>query len=78
MKLKLTQGLVDQFAALKRLGQKEYMLARLSKGSDGTMEAGLLYGKPYLDGGVPNVNVEDGGFAKSLAKGKGCVLNCVV
>ena len=69
--LRITQGLVDQFAALKRLGQKEYMLARLSKGSDGTMEAGLLYGKPFLRDGVPDVNVEDGGFAKSLAKLKG-------
>ena len=69
--LRVTQGLVDQFAALKKIDPKAYMLARLSKGSDGTMEAALLYGKPFLRDGVADVDVKDGGFVKTLAKLKG-------
>lgn len=69
--LRVTQGLVDQFAALKKIDPKAYMLARLSKGSDGTMEAALLYGKPFLRDGVADVDVRDGGFVKTLAKLKG-------
>jgi hypothetical protein len=69
--LRVTQGLVDQFAALKKIDPKVYMLARLSKGSDGTMEAALLYGKPFLRDGVADVDVKDGGFVKTLAKLKG-------
>ena len=69
--LRVTQGLVDQFAALKKIDPKAYMLARLSKGSDGTMEAALLYGKPFLRDGVADVDVNDGGFVKTLAKLKG-------
>ncbi|MEJ5125854.1 LPD38 domain-containing protein [Comamonas sp. MYb21] len=68
---KLRQGLVDQFAPIKEVSEKAYMLARLSKGSDGAVEAALLYGKPFLKDGVADVNIQDGGFAKVLASLKG-------
>lgn len=54
---KLRQGLVDQFAPLKEISEKAYILARLSKGSDGAVEAALLYGKPYLRDGVADVGI---------------------
>lgn len=69
--LKLRQGIVDQFAPIRELDQNAYMLARMSKGSDGTLEAALLYGKPFLRDGVPDVDVREGGFAKTLASLKG-------
>ncbi|MBO9679565.1 MAG: hypothetical protein J7556_15085 [Acidovorax sp.] len=68
---KLRQGLVDQFAPIKEVSEKAYILARLSKGSDGAVEAALLYGKPYLRDGVADVDIKDGGFAKVLASLKG-------
>ncbi|MBJ2142532.1 hypothetical protein JC796_17450 [Delftia acidovorans] len=68
---KLRQGLVDQFAPIKEISEKAYILARLSKGSDGAVEAALLYGKPYLRDGVADVDIKDGGFAKVLASLKG-------
>ncbi|WEL95673.1 LPD38 domain-containing protein [Delftia tsuruhatensis] len=68
---RLRQGLVDQFAPIKEISEKAYILARLSKGSDGAVEAALLYGKPYLRDGVADVDIKDGGFAKVLASLKG-------
>lgn len=68
---KLRQGLVDQFAPIKEVSEKAYILARLSKGSDGAVEAALLYGKPYLRDGVADVDIKDGGFAQVLASLKG-------
>ncbi|GAB2531175.1 LPD38 domain-containing protein [Simplicispira piscis] len=68
---KLRQGLVDQFAPIKEVSQEAYMLARMSKGSDGAVEAALLYGKPFLRDGVTDVDMKDGGFAKVLASLKG-------
>lgn len=65
------QALVDQFAPIQDVSQDAYMLARMSKGADGTMEAAMLYGRPYLRDGVPDVDVKDGGFAKVLASLKG-------
>lgn len=64
--VKVMQGLFDQFAPIKSIGQREYMLARMSKGAEGTLEAALMYGKPFLRDGVADVNVQDGGFAKVL------------
>ncbi|TCP16915.1 LPD38 domain-containing protein [Simplicispira metamorpha] len=69
--LKLRQGLVDQFAAIKQLDQNAYMQARMSQGTDGTLEAMLLYGKPFMRDGAPDVDIKDGGFAKVLASLKG-------
>ncbi|TQL87450.1 LPD38 domain-containing protein [Delftia sp. HK171] len=68
---RLRQGLVDQFAPIKEVSEKAYILARLSKGSDGAVEAALLYGKPYLRDGVADVDIKDGGFANVLASLKG-------
>jgi len=65
--LRMKQALVDQFAPIAQLDQNAYMLARMSKGSDGTLEAALLYGRPFLRDGVPDVDVKEGGFAKVLA-----------
>jgi hypothetical protein len=61
------QGIFDQFDPIKHLDQEAYMQARMSRGSDGTLEATLLYGRPKLVDGVPNVDVNDRGFAKVLA-----------
>lgn len=70
-KTRLTQGLFDQYAPIFNYDQKAYMLARLSKGGDGTLEALLLYGKPYVDpDGAYQVDTA-GGFAKVLSGLKG-------
>lgn len=68
---RMKQAMVDQFAPIAELDQSAYMLARMSKGSDGTLEAALLYGKPVLRDGVPDVDVKEGGFAQVLASLKG-------
>ncbi len=65
------QAMVDQFAPIQDVSQQAYMLARMSKGADGTMEAAMLYGRPFLRDGVPDVDVKEGGFAKVLASLKG-------
>ncbi len=65
------QALVDQFAPIQDVSQEAYMLARMSKGADGTMEAAMLYGRPFLRDGVPDVDVKEGGFANVLASLKG-------
>jgi len=66
---RIKQGLFDQFAPIAEISQKAYMLARMSKGTDGAVEAAMLYGRPFLKDGVLDVNVNDphGGFAKVLA-----------
>lgn len=69
--LRMKQAMVDQFAPIAELDQGAYMLARMSKGSDGTLEAALLYGKPVLRDGVPDVDAKEGGFAQVLASLKG-------
>lgn len=68
---KLKQGLVDQFAPIKEYSDRAYMLARMTKGTDGAVEAAMLYGKPFLRDGVLDVKVGDGGFAQVLANLKG-------
>jgi hypothetical protein len=68
---KVRQGVLDQFAPIKEISAEAYMQARLSKGSDGTMEAALMYGRPFLRDGAPDVDVKDGGFAQVLASLKG-------
>lgn len=54
-KLKIAQGLVDQFAPLRNLDMTAYMQARLSKGTDGALEAMFLHGKPKLVDGALKV-----------------------
>ena len=69
--LRMKQALVDQFAPIKDVSQEAYMLARMSKGSDGAVDALLMYGKPFLRDGVLDVNTQDGGFAQVMAGLKG-------
>ncbi|MFZ2950947.1 MAG: LPD38 domain-containing protein [Desulfuromonadaceae bacterium] len=67
--LKLTAGIADQFAAIKEvLGEREYKLARMSKGTEGPLEAMMMFGDLYLDpSGVENVDAS-GGIVKALQK----------
>lgn len=66
------QAVVDQFAPIKKLNQRAYMLSRLSAGSDGALEAQMLYGRVFVnEDGVYDVKLGDGGFAHVLADLKG-------
>lgn len=65
---KLRQGIADQFAPLKDLGGDAYLLARMSKGADGALEAMLMYGRVFLSGGVYDVDVKDGGVIEKLLR----------
>jgi hypothetical protein len=48
---KLQYGILDQFAPIKdQLGRIPYVMARMAKNADGTLEALMLYGRPHLDG----------------------------
>jgi len=49
---KLAQGIVDQFAPVKDLDQKAYLLLRLSKGATGAFESFLRGGLLKLSNGV--------------------------
>lgn len=69
--MRMKQGLVDQFAPIKELDYHAYMLARMSKGSDGALEAMFLYGKPFLEDGALNVSMKDGGLTKVLQRLQG-------
>jgi len=59
--LKMTQGMVDPFASIKQLDFKSYILARMSKGTAGALEAMLRYGKVSLNKGVYDADMS-GGF----------------
>jgi hypothetical protein len=65
---KAVMGLFDQFAPLKQLSMDAYVKARLSKGSDGTLEGTMLYGVPFMNNGVPDVKIGQEGFAHVLSK----------
>jgi predicted RNA methylase len=62
---KLAQGLVDQFAPIKDLSDKAYMLARLSKGATGAFEALLHHGKLSLKDGVYDAD-QSGGAVQTV------------
>lgn len=64
---KLAQGLVDQFAPIKDITSKGYMLARLSKGSAGAFEALLNHGKLSLRDGVYDAD-QSGGMVDRLLR----------
>ena len=49
---RITQGVVDQFAPIKDLTKDGYLLARLSKGAAGAIEAFMQHGKLSINGGV--------------------------
>ncbi|MGH8432124.1 MAG: hypothetical protein ACREUF_17150, partial [Solimonas sp.] len=65
--LKLAQGLVDQFAPLKHLDITAYMQARLSKGTDGALEATFLHGTPKLTDGALDIESDGSGLRGILA-----------
>ena len=65
-------GIADQFAELETLDKDAYMEARLSKGTDDTVEALMLYGKPFINkDGVLDVSIRDEGFGKVLGRLEG-------
>jgi len=64
--MKLTQGIVDQFRPLKDLSPVAYLLARLSKGSAGALEAFLNHGKLLIRGGAYDAD-RSGGFIQKVA-----------
>ena len=71
-KKNLIQGVFDQYAPIKELDSKGYVLARLAKGGDSTLEAMLLYGKVSVDNdGAYQVDYDGknmNGFAKAMGK----------
>lgn len=64
---KLVQGVFDQFAPLKKLDETAYMQARLSKGTDGAVEAIFKYGAPKLTDGALDVDADGKGLQGVLA-----------
>lgn len=70
-KKNLVQGVFDQFAPIKDITSKGYMLARLAKGGDSTLEALMMYGKVSVDAdGVYKVDFDGknlNGFAAAMA-----------
>lgn len=64
---RLTQGVVDQYAPLKELDFRSYVLARMSKGTDGTFEAMLYYGRPQINGDTVKIDTAPGGLIKVLS-----------
>lgn len=72
-KKNIIQGVFDQFAPLKELDPKAYILARMSRGGDSTLEALLMYGKVVVDqDGFYDVQYSQAngpaGFAQAMAK----------
>jgi diguanylate cyclase (GGDEF)-like protein len=68
----LVQGIFDQYAPILDYSKKGYILARMAKGGDSTLEAMLMYGKPYVDkDGAYRVEFDKHlgmqGFAKVIA-----------
>ena len=65
---RLVQGIVDQYAPLKELDFRAYVLARMSKGTDGTFEAMLHYGTPRVKGDTVEVDTSTGGLMGVLSE----------
>lgn len=65
---RLQQGLADQFAPIRDISEEGYQQSRLSKGTDGALEAAILYGVPYIRDGVYDVDVKGKGFGKIMAQ----------
>jgi hypothetical protein len=67
---RLEQGIAHRYAALKDVSPLAHMQARLARGSDGALEAQLMYGKVFVhDDGSYDVKVNaKGGFANVLRK----------
>ncbi|GAA5785636.1 LPD38 domain-containing protein [Chitiniphilus shinanonensis] len=67
-KLKLVQGIFDQFRPLKDLDETAYMQARLSKGTDGTLESVFRFGPPKFTDGALDVQRDGKGLQGILAE----------
>ncbi|HXE49554.1 MAG TPA: LPD38 domain-containing protein [Ramlibacter sp.] len=65
---KLQYGILDQFAPIKdQLGKIPYVLARMAKNADGTLESLMLYGRPQLDAeGGMTVDTTKKGFIETM------------
>lgn len=65
---KLQYGILDQFAPIKdKVGKIPYVLARMAKSADGTLEAMMLYGRPHLDAdGGMLVDTTKKGFIETM------------
>lgn len=71
-KERLVQGMFDSYAPLKRLGPKEYVLARMVKAADGALEGTLLHGKPVMgDDGVIRGEIDQKGFLGAMQELQG-------
>jgi hypothetical protein len=66
--MRMRQGIADKYAPIEALSKDAYQQIRLGAGVDGTLEALMMYGRPKLDGGTYNVDIKDGGFAKTLSR----------
>jgi hypothetical protein len=64
---RMLQGIADQFAPIKDLTKDGYLLARLSKGSAGAIEAFLHHGKLTLQAGVYDADRSGGVIARVFA-----------
>ncbi len=66
-KERLIQGAIDAYAPLKRLGAREYILARMVKAGDGALEGMMLYGKPKMhDDGSLYGEIDKKGFLGAM------------
>ncbi|WP_337058239.1 LPD38 domain-containing protein [Pseudomonas sp. USHLN015] len=70
-KEKVIQGVFDQFAPIAKLDQAAYMQARLSKGTDGALEATFFHGRPKISDGALDVEADGQGLRGVLADLKG-------
>lgn len=55
------QGMFDQFAPLMEVDYKAYMMARLSRATDGALEALMFHGLPKLTDGALDIDTSSGG-----------------
>lgn len=64
------QGVMDQYAPLRELGEDVYIKARMSTTADGALEAALMHGVPVLDAdGAVDVKInQGGGFLDAMKK----------
>lgn len=66
---RFVQGVFDQFAPLKEISMKAYMLARMSLGSGGAVEGMLMFGAPTMDAdGAIDIDTTKGGFLDAMRK----------
>lgn len=69
-KERVTQGLFDQYAPVKALDERAYVLSRMTKAGDGTLEGMLMYGKPVLNsaGALDVADLDKGGVIQLMAE----------